>query len=108
MKFNTETAKKMVRVVTNNKALIATVTAGAIAGAYIDDSFEKNRYPVALEYQIISECTEQSYASRKMQSPVRTCICALEKTMNEISYEERISTSFSSTFEHYLRTCASK
>lgn len=101
MKSHIEIAKKATKLVKQNKILVATLATGAVVGAYIDDSFEKNRYPVRLEYQIISECVGQSYSSRN----VNPCICALEKTMSEISYEDRTSKPFSRTFEYYLRRC---
>lgn len=106
MKSDTQIASKAMKFAIKHKVIITAVTTGAIVGSYIDDSFERNRYPIYLEYQIISECVGQSYSSSRSHSRTKSCICALEKTMNDIEYEERTSKPFSSTFEQYLRKCA--
>lgn len=85
----------------NNKVMIATAVAGIAVGSYIDDSFEKNRYPIRVEYQMISKCVNQYRSSNKVDQ----CICALEKTMSDIEYKNISNSSFGSTFEGYLRRC---
>lgn len=105
MKSDTQITTKAAKFVIKHKVIITAVTTGAIVGSYIDDSFERNRYPIHFEYQLISECIGQVYSSSKSQSRTDSCICALEKTMNDIEYEERASKPFSSTFKNYLKRC---
>ncbi len=74
---------------------IATCSALAIGayGSYKADQlyFDKERYPVNIEYELIDSCVNSSsrilrrtqYIEKKL-----VCSCALEKTMLEINYIE--------------------
>lgn len=76
------------------KPIIGTFSAlliGGIAGHHIDDYFEKNRYPVAVEYRILDNCISsydrplrKSYIADK----TNVCVCAFSKTIKEYDYRD--------------------
>ena len=74
------------------KPFIGTFSAlliGGFAGHHIDDYFEKNRYPVAVEYKILDNCIS-SYDMPLRRSYIRdkknVCVCAFSKTIKEYDY----------------------
>ncbi|PHQ15498.1 hypothetical protein CLH61_08240 [Marinobacter profundi] len=56
---------------------------------FIDYAITDNRYPMSVEYAVMDACVN-SYASTLSYgaygSKKKICLCALEETMNEISY----------------------
>lgn len=67
----------------------AALTIGIGSGHAIDDSFEKNRYPVDVEYGIIENCitaNEQRLSYKNYSRKQDICECALLKTQEKIGY----------------------
>lgn len=92
-------------------ALLAAslVAGGAIAGYLIEDAFDQIRYSPQFEYQIITQCANpqnRSYLRESvLQKNIFICSCALEKTIKNIGYKERIDQEFRVSFEKNLRAC---
>lgn len=69
-------------------------TVGAVAGHHIDDIIEKynleiDRYPVAVEYNIINNCLsnyEEPLSHSMYGNKQDICICSLEATELEYDY----------------------
>jgi hypothetical protein len=67
----------------------AILAIGLFGGQFAEYAIFDNRYPMSVEYSIIDACTSSYekpvsrviYGSRK-----DVCLCAMEDTMNEISY----------------------
>lgn len=77
------------------KPFISATTAlfiGAFGTYKVDQIFfEDQRYPLKVEYELIDSCVNASRALLNSSSYVKktqVCVCALEKTMEEISYKE--------------------
>lgn len=71
------------------KIAMLLLISGYGASNFIDYAVSDNRYPLAVEYEVLSSCINSdrgllssSTYSRKQD----VCLCALEETMNEISY----------------------
>ena len=86
------TCNKTIKKITITKpykvaALLAVVSFGA--SQFIEYVVTDNRYPLGVEYAVLDACVNSyrsvisygSYGSKK-----KICLCALEETMNEISY----------------------
>lgn len=103
----------------DNKKKVATIlmalTVGGISGHYIDDIIEKynlqtDRYPINVEYKIIEKCIsnyDEPISERVHSNKRDICICALEKTEVEYSYElfRTDQNIFLNTFEINAREC---
>lgn len=71
------------------KAAIVTAILAYGGSQFIDYAVTDNRYPTKIEYELIDSCLSSYskpisysvYGSKK-----QVCLCALEDTMNEISY----------------------
>lgn len=68
-------------------ALLVVVSYGA--SNFIDYAITDNRYPLSVEYEVMEACASSyskplSYSG--FSSKKKICLCALEDTMNEISY----------------------
>lgn len=76
------------------KPLISATTAlfiGFYGGYKADDIIRQNRYPIRAEYEIIDNCINSSQvlmSSKQRVEKTKTCVCALEKTMNEVGLDE--------------------
>lgn len=97
-----------------HKPLISASTALLIGvfGTYKADRIllEDQRYPLNVEYEIIDSCVNSSRTLMNAQRhAVKTnaCICALEKTMDEISYKElkKNESKFLTRFRKSLESC---
>lgn len=68
-------------------ALLTVVSYGA--SQFIEYVVTDNRYPLGVEYAVLDSCVN-SYGSvipyGSYRSKKKICLCALEETMNEISY----------------------
>ncbi|WCN19590.1 hypothetical protein GV053_13910 [Marinomonas mediterranea MMB-1] len=68
-------------------ALLTVVSFGA--SQFIEYVVTDNRYPLGVEYSLLDVCVNSSgYAIpyEGYRSKKKICLCALEETMNEISY----------------------
>lgn len=96
------------------KPFISATTA-LIIGVYgtykVDDLyFDKSRYPVAVEYELIDTCVNSSsrvlnkaqYIKKK-----KTCFCALANTMDKVSYKEmrESESKFITHFKNNINQC---
>ncbi len=89
-------------------ALLVVVSYGA--SNFIDYAITDNRYPLSVEYEVMEACTSSyskplSYGG--FSSKKKICLCALEDTMNEISYirfksDEKV---FLTAFEENAKGC---
>lgn len=76
------------------KPIISTTFAvciAALGGYKVEKAISDDRYPMATEYELISACSSgQFYAlSRKTaKEKASLCVCALEKTVDDISYSD--------------------
>jgi hypothetical protein len=67
----------------------AILAIGLVGGQFAEYAFFDNRYPMVVEYSIIEACTSsyQEPVSRTIYgNRKKVCLCAMEDTMNEISY----------------------
>lgn len=70
---------------------VALITAVIFAGAvkFTDYAITDNRYPVDVEYTLMAKCVgaSQGIVTKGEFSRIEErCLCAIEDTMNEISY----------------------
>lgn len=71
--------------------LILVIVAAGSVGFKAANWTDAPRYPVAQEYALIDSCVTQSnwYLSKEQIKVLKkTCVCALEKTMADVDYEE--------------------
>ncbi|WP_018414459.1 hypothetical protein [Teredinibacter turnerae] len=96
------------------KPLISATTALFIGafGTYKADQifFEDQRYPINVEYELIDSCINSSRVpmnSYRQTEKTQVCVCALEKTMEVISYEElkKSESEFLTRFRSSLASC---
>lgn len=103
---------------TNNKkvaSILMALTVGGVSGHYIDDIIEKynlqtNRYPMIMEHIIIQKCIsiyDEPISEEVYGDKTEICICALEKTELDYSYDSFINdyNSFLNIFEVKAREC---
>ncbi len=92
VKFHCKTCASVIEKFTVKKPLKAAGVAAILAyggSQFVDYAITDNRYPLDVEYAVLEACTSShkqplsysSYGSKK-----KLCLCALEDTMNEISY----------------------
>ncbi len=92
VKFHCKACANVIEKFTVKKPLKAAGLAAILAyggSQFIDYAITDNRYPLDVEYAVLEACTSShkqplsysSYGSKK-----KLCLCALEDTMNEISY----------------------
>lgn len=76
------------------KPLVSTSVAVCIAafgGYQVEKAISDDRYPMAAEYELISACSSGQFytLSRKSaKEKASLCVCALEKTVDDISYSD--------------------
>lgn len=97
------------------KPFVSATTALFIGayGTYKADQllFEEQRYPLNVEYELIDNCVNSSrtpmYWSRQAKK-TQVCLCALEKTMEEISYKElrKSEPEFLTRFRSSVASCS--
>ncbi|WP_350432038.1 hypothetical protein ABIS04_18770 [Shewanella sp. H8] len=92
VKFHCKTCGSVIEKFTVKKPLKAAGLAAILAyggSQFVDYAITDNRYPLDVEYAVLEACASShkqplsysSYGSKK-----KLCLCALEDTMNEISY----------------------
>lgn len=92
VKFHCKACANVIEKFTVKKPLKAAGLAAILAyggSQFIDYAITDNRYPLDVEYAVLEACASShkqplsysSYGSKK-----KLCLCALEDTMNEISY----------------------
>lgn len=96
------------------KPLLSATTALFIGafGTYKADQifFEDQRYPLNVEYELIDSCINSSRIpmnSYRQTEKTQVCVCALEKTMEVISYEKlkKSESEFLTRFRSSLASC---
>uniref|UniRef100_UPI0040473A1A hypothetical protein n=1 Tax=Aliarcobacter sp. TaxID=2321116 RepID=UPI0040473A1A len=95
------------------KPFMSAITAfvlGAWDTNQINEQFESNRYPINFEYAIINSCvsdSEQPLLRKNYKYKEDICICALNKTQEEIDYSdyENKQNTFLNIFEAKAREC---
>lgn len=96
------------------KPLVSATTALFIGvfGTYKADQifFEGQRYPISVEYELIDSCVNSSrtlFNSFQYSDKTKTCICALNKTMEVISYKElkKSESEFLTRFRSSIASC---
>lgn len=113
VEFQCKTCESVIEKFTVKKPLKAAGIAAILAyggSQFIDYAISDNRYPLGIEYAILEACSSSYkeplsygiYGSKK-----KLCLCALEDTMNEISYirykvDEK---SFLRAFEENAKSC---
>ncbi|MCC5453374.1 hypothetical protein LMJ53_16790 [Rheinheimera sp. UJ51] len=96
---------------TSIKTATGLILFGAFGGQYLDSEYlEAKRYPSAAIYEIISYCSNPSGVNltRSMQQVLtRSCTCALDKTMPDVSGKDlkRKSPEFVELFSKNLKSC---
>ncbi|MCP5170218.1 MAG: hypothetical protein H6999_10750 [Hahellaceae bacterium] len=101
------TGKTFKKTIMSGGAILAI---GLVGGQVAEYAFFDNRYPMNVEYSIIEACTSsyQEPVSRAVYgNRKKVCLCAMEDTMNEISYirykvEKK---AFLSAFEENANKC---
>lgn len=71
------------------KSLVIILLLGYGSSQFIDYAITDNRYPMATEYSIINACLNshsEPVSYRVYGKKQKICLCAMEDTMNEISY----------------------
>jgi len=92
VEFQCKTCESIIEKFSIKKPLKAAGLAAVLAyggSQFIDYAITDNRYPLSVEYAVLEACSSSykepisysSYGSKK-----QLCLCALENTMNEISY----------------------
>lgn len=113
VEFQCKTCGSVIEKFTVKKPLKAAGIAAILAyggSQFIDYAIFDNRYPLNVEYAVLEACSSSykeplsysSYGSKK-----KLCLCALEDTMNEISYirfkvDEK---GFLEAFEENAKSC---
>ncbi|MGF1765696.1 hypothetical protein [Aliivibrio kagoshimensis] len=89
----------------SKRALISASTAlfvGAMGGYKVNASLEEVRYPLAVEYAIVDSCINSSknqMSTRRYETKRELCLCALDKTMEDVSY-----TTYNSESNEFITT----
>ncbi|OBX46154.1 hypothetical protein [Haemophilus haemolyticus] len=82
------------------KVTVTAVILGAVAGYQFNDYVEQTRFPIEVEYQLMSNCIG-NYATLEKR---KICACALAKAINTVGkgggeYE------FKQSFSKYYQRC---
>lgn len=84
---------------------------GAIGAHEVGERFfEDNRYPINVEYELVDSCVNASrhpMNSQERKNKTEICICALEKTIDEITYEDlqKSESEFLTRFRDSIVSC---
>lgn len=99
------------RVKTITKPIVvgasAALLTGGIIGYTVENTLDQVRYPIELEYSIITQCANPSTSYKKeyeLQKNIKTCICTLKKTIQDVG-ENYADDEFIKSFNHNLRQC---
>lgn len=113
VKFHCKTCSSVIKKFTVKKPLKVAGLAAILAyggSQFVDYAITDNRYPLDVEYAVLEACTSSYnkplsydvYGSKK-----KLCLCALEDTMNEISYVRfKVNEKgFLKAFENNAKSC---
>lgn len=89
---------------------MAVLAIGVAGGQIFEYAVTDNRYPLKTEYFVIESCVnsyEKPVARHIYGNRKKICLCAMEDTMNEISYiRYKVNESgFLSAFEENAKAC---
>ena len=89
-------------------AIIGVIGYGS--GQAMESIFFDNRYPLDVEYSIIDACVNSSgkaLSSRQYQNKQKLCLCAVEDTINDVSYSSFKSSEhlFNQSLQKSLNKC---
>lgn len=113
VKFECKKCSALIEEFKIKKPLKAAGIAAILAyggSQFIDYAISDNRYPMAVEYAVLEACSSsysRSMSSLTLGSNKKRCLCALEDTMNEISYIRfKVNESaFVSSFRENIKSC---
>ena len=113
VKFHCKACANVIEKFTVKKPLKAAGLAAILAyggSQFIDYAITDNRYQLDVEYAVLEACNSSyskpvSHSVRGSKSEL--CLCALEDTMNEISYiRYKVNeTAFLTAFENNAKSC---
>lgn len=69
----------------------AALAIGTVGGYKVGDWLTEQRYPLAVEYQMVNACVNSDNRALRRDSYVqkqRTCLCAVESTVSRFSYSD--------------------
>jgi len=77
---------------------------------FVDYAISDNRYPLDVEHAVIEACissSQEPLSYRHFSKKRVLCLCAMEKTMNEISYTRYVvnESGFLQAFEEHAQSC---
>lgn len=92
------------------KALGIAILCTAAGGQAVEYAITDNRYPIKTEYEIVDQCVNAHGKAIKENAYKRIkkiCLCALEETMNEISFTRYIvnENSFINALNRRIKEC---
>jgi hypothetical protein len=113
VEFQCKTCESVIEKFTVKKPLKAAGIAAILAyggSQFIDYAISDNRYPLGVEYAILEACSsayKEPLSYRSFRSKKKLCLCALENTMNEISYirYKVDNNGFLKSFEENVKAC---
>lgn len=92
---------------------ISALLLGGFGNHYMEENvFSESRYPLEVEYEIVQSCSSSSSLpmnSRYQEQKTKVCICALEKTTEEIRYDDfkEGESDFLTHFRRSVNACSS-
>ena len=80
---------------------------------FFDYAITDNRYPLNVEYSVMDSCInayEEPLLLSMHRNKTKVCLCAVEETMNEISYTRYMidKKGFLSAFENNAEECTER
>ncbi|WP_157831857.1 hypothetical protein [Thalassospira marina] len=81
--------KKVKKKSTAPKIIAAIVAAGAIHN--ISSRSGEDRYPVGVEYELMSSCingSQNTFLEGFLRAKTQVCSCLVEKTVEDVAYDE--------------------
>ena len=84
---------------------------GALGAYAVESGLDKERYPLEVEYAIVDTCVNSSKNMVSVswyESKREACLCALEKTENDVAYSDYKSDQaiFLRTFKQHANRCS--
>ena len=70
---------------------VASGLIGFAANERVEELWEDQRYPLSVEYELVNLCVNQSQSIMSntwFADKTKICICALERTMNDVTLSE--------------------
>lgn len=84
-----DTASKKINFKKPMKVALITTVIGYSGSQLVTYAITDNRYPLEVEYKVIDACINSSRKPLSYEEfglKEKSCVCAMEDTMNEISY----------------------